>query len=58
VAVLGSLLTAAPNLVAGFRWGMIISSIIYLIGTLLTLHYLPRDPTFQSENKRLIPNPD
>jgi MFS transporter, DHA2 family, methylenomycin A resistance protein len=43
VAVLGSLLTAAPTLVAGFRWGMMISSIVYLVGTLLTLRYLDRD---------------
>jgi MFS transporter, DHA2 family, methylenomycin A resistance protein len=41
VAVLGSLLTAAPTLLVGFRWGMIISSIIYLIGTVLTLRFVP-----------------
>jgi MFS transporter, DHA2 family, methylenomycin A resistance protein len=40
VAVLGSLLTAAPSLVAGFRWSMIISSIIYLVGALVTLRYV------------------
>jgi DHA2 family methylenomycin A resistance protein-like MFS transporter len=43
VAMLGSLLTAAPGLVAGFRWGMIISSIIYLVGALVTLRYLDKD---------------
>ena len=36
VAVLGSLLTSAPTFVAGFQWGMIISSVLYLIGTGLT----------------------
>jgi MFS transporter, DHA2 family, methylenomycin A resistance protein len=41
VAVLGSLLTAAPTLMVGFRWGMIISSIIYLIGAGLTLRFVP-----------------
>jgi len=44
VAVLGSLLTGAPTFVAGFQWGMIISSIIYLIGTILTLRFVPNDP--------------
>jgi MFS transporter, DHA2 family, methylenomycin A resistance protein len=43
VAVLGSLLTAAPTLAAGFRVGMIVSSIIYLVGTVLTLRYVPRN---------------
>jgi hypothetical protein len=41
--MLGSLLTAAPGLVAGFRWGMIISSIIYLVGALVTIRYLDKD---------------
>ena len=49
VAVLGSLLTAAPSLVAGFQWGMIISSVIYLIGTLLTLRFVPHDPHLRIE---------
>jgi DHA2 family methylenomycin A resistance protein-like MFS transporter len=49
VAVLGSLLTAAPTLVAGFRWGMIVSSIVYLIGTVLTLRYVPRDHSLSAE---------
>jgi MFS transporter, DHA2 family, methylenomycin A resistance protein len=52
VAVLGSLLTAAPTIVAGFRWGMIISSIIYLAGTVLTLRYVPRDPSLAIEAGR------
>jgi len=42
VAVLGSLLRAAPNLVTGFRWGMITSSIIYLVGTVITLRFISR----------------
>jgi MFS transporter, DHA2 family, methylenomycin A resistance protein len=49
VAVLGSLLTSAPALVAGFQWGMIISSIIYLIGVLLTLRFVPNDPHLRME---------
>ena len=49
VAVLGSLLTAAPSLVAGFQWGMIISSVIYLIGTVLTLRFVPHDPHLRIE---------
>jgi MFS transporter, DHA2 family, methylenomycin A resistance protein len=52
VAVLGSLLTAAPSLVAGFQWGMIISSVIYLIGTVLTLRFVPHDPSFAMEAGR------
>jgi MFS transporter, DHA2 family, methylenomycin A resistance protein len=56
VAVLGSLLTAAPNLVAGFRWGMIISSIIYLVGTLLTLRYLDRDVRDVAQEQSVISN--
>lgn len=49
VAVLGSLLTAAPTLAAGFRLGMIISSIIYLVGTVLTLRYVPRTLSLPNE---------
>jgi DHA2 family methylenomycin A resistance protein-like MFS transporter len=49
VAVLGSLLTAAPSLVAGFQWGMMISSVIYLIGTVLTLRFVPHDPHLRIE---------
>jgi DHA2 family methylenomycin A resistance protein-like MFS transporter len=49
VAVLGSLLTSAPTFVAGFQWGMIISSIIYLIGTILTLRFVPNDPHLRIE---------
>jgi DHA2 family methylenomycin A resistance protein-like MFS transporter len=52
VAVLGSLLTAAPNLAAGFQWGMIISSVIYLIGTVLTLRFVPHDPHLRIEAGR------
>src|SRR5258708_23474268 len=49
VAVLGSLLKTAPSLVAGFRWGMIISSVIYLIGTVMTLRFLSRDSNLGAE---------
>jgi DHA2 family methylenomycin A resistance protein-like MFS transporter len=52
VAVLGSLLTAAPSLVAGFQWGMIISSVIYLVGTVLTLRFVPHDPHLRIEADR------
>ncbi|MBV9733055.1 MAG: MFS transporter [Verrucomicrobia bacterium] len=52
VAVLGSLLTSAPTLVAGFQWGMIISSIIYFIGTILTLRFVPNDPHLRIEAER------
>jgi DHA2 family methylenomycin A resistance protein-like MFS transporter len=52
VAVLGSLLRAAPNLVAGFRWGMIISSIIYLVGTVITLRFISREVNFGTETGR------
>jgi MFS transporter, DHA2 family, methylenomycin A resistance protein len=49
VAVLGSLLTSAPTLVTGFQWGMIISSIIYLIGTVLTIRFVPNYPHLRVE---------
>jgi DHA2 family methylenomycin A resistance protein-like MFS transporter len=52
VAVLGSLLRAAPNLVAGFRWGMIISSIIYLVGTVITLRFISREVNLGTETSR------
>jgi DHA2 family methylenomycin A resistance protein-like MFS transporter len=52
VAVLGSLLTGAPTFVAGFQWGMIISSIVYLIGTVLTLRFVPNDPHLRIEADR------
>jgi MFS transporter, DHA2 family, methylenomycin A resistance protein len=53
VAVLGSLLTAAPTLVAGFRWGMIISSIIYLASTILALRFVPNDPHVRTKANRI-----
>jgi DHA2 family methylenomycin A resistance protein-like MFS transporter len=52
VAVLGSLLRAAPDLVAGFRWGMIISSIIYLVGTVITLRFISREVNLGTETSR------
>ena len=52
VAVLGSLLMAAPSFVAGFQWGMIISSTICLIGTGLTLRFVPHDPHSRIEAER------
>jgi DHA2 family methylenomycin A resistance protein-like MFS transporter len=62
VAILGSLLKAAPSLVAGFRWGMIISSLIYLIGTVLTLRFISRDSNLgaevNSDAKRYQPRMD
>lgn len=51
VAVLGSLLTAAPSFVVGFQWGMIISSIIYLIGMVLTLRFVPHSPRSRIDYK-------
>jgi DHA2 family methylenomycin A resistance protein-like MFS transporter len=52
VAVLGSLLTGAPTFVAGFQWSMIISSVIYLMGTVLTLRFVPNDPHLRIESDR------
>jgi DHA2 family methylenomycin A resistance protein-like MFS transporter len=49
VAVLGSLLKAAPSLVVGFRWGMIISSVIYLIGTVITLRFISKGSNLGAE---------
>jgi hypothetical protein len=40
---------AAPSLVVGFRWGMIISSVIYLIGTVMTLRFISRDSNLRTE---------
>jgi MFS transporter, DHA2 family, methylenomycin A resistance protein len=53
VAVVGSLLTAAPTIVAGFRWGMIASGIIYLFGAILTLRFVPRQAGLTSETGRI-----
>ena len=52
VAVLGSLLTGAPAFVTGFQWGMTISSIVYLIGAVLTLRFVPNDPHLRIESDR------
>jgi len=41
VAVLGSLLSAAPSIVTGFRWGMIISGVIYVVGTAVAIRHIP-----------------
>jgi MFS transporter, DHA2 family, methylenomycin A resistance protein len=40
VAVLGSLVSAGHNFVAGFRIAMIVSGVIYLIATVLALRFL------------------
>ena len=42
VAVLGSLLSAAPSLIAGFRWAMGIAGIIYVVGTVIAIRYIPQ----------------
>jgi DHA2 family methylenomycin A resistance protein-like MFS transporter len=52
VAILGSLLKAAPSLVVGFRWGMIISSVIYLIGTVITLRFISKGSNLGTEVNR------
>ena len=41
VAVLGSLLSASHNFVAGFRVAMIISGVSSIIGTLLAIRFIP-----------------
>ena len=41
VAVLGSLVSAGHNFVAGFRVAMIVSGVIYVIGTVLAVRFLP-----------------
>jgi MFS transporter, DHA2 family, methylenomycin A resistance protein len=53
VAVVGSLLTIAPTIVVGFRWGMIASSIIYLFSTILALRFVPRHAGLTSETYRI-----
>jgi len=42
VAVLGSLLSAAPGFVAGFRWAMIISGVVYVVSTVIAIRYIPQ----------------
>jgi DHA2 family methylenomycin A resistance protein-like MFS transporter len=42
VAVLGSLLSAAPSFVAGFRWAMIISGVVYVVSTVIAIRYIPQ----------------
>jgi hypothetical protein len=46
------LLKAAPSLVVGFRWGMIISSVIYLIGTVITLRFISKGSNLGTEVNR------
>ena len=41
VAVLGSLVSAGHNFVAGFRLAMLVSGVIYIIGTFLAVRFLP-----------------
>jgi len=41
VAVLGSLVSAGHNFVAGFRIAMVVSGVIYIIGTFLAIRFLP-----------------
>jgi MFS transporter, DHA2 family, methylenomycin A resistance protein len=41
VAVLGSLVSAGHNFVAGFRIAMLVSGVIYIIGTFLAVRFLP-----------------
>jgi MFS transporter, DHA2 family, methylenomycin A resistance protein len=43
VAVLGSLVSAGHNFVAGFRVAMIVSGAIYIIGTFLAVRFLPEN---------------
>jgi MFS transporter, DHA2 family, methylenomycin A resistance protein len=43
VAVLGSLVSAGHNFVAGFRVAMIVSGVICIIGTFLAVRFLPRE---------------
>jgi DHA2 family methylenomycin A resistance protein-like MFS transporter len=48
VAVLGSLVSAGHNFVAGFRVAMIVSGVIYIIGTVLAVRFLPGNNTLAS----------
>jgi DHA2 family methylenomycin A resistance protein-like MFS transporter len=41
VAVLGSLLSTGHHFVAGFRIAMILSGVIYVVGTLLAIRFIP-----------------
>ena len=41
VAVLGSLLSAYHSFVAGFRVAMIVSGVVYIIGTSLAIRFMP-----------------
>jgi DHA2 family methylenomycin A resistance protein-like MFS transporter len=52
VAVLGSLVSAGHNFVAGFRIAMLVSGVIYIIGTFLAVRFLPGgvDPGSASSN--------
>lgn len=45
VAVLGSLVSANHNFVAGFRIAMIVSGVIYIIGTVLAVRFIPPKTT-------------
>src|SRR5207302_658680 len=41
VAILGSLVSAGHNFVVGFRIGMILSGLIYAVGTVLAMRFIP-----------------
>jgi len=53
VAVLGSLVSAGHNFVAGFRIAMLVSGGIYIIGTFLAVRFLPGHSRLGEDDRRL-----
>jgi MFS transporter, DHA2 family, methylenomycin A resistance protein len=55
VAVLGSLVSAGHNFVAGFRLAMFVSGVIYIIGTFLAVRFLPGRGDQRSASTNTVP---
>jgi MFS transporter, DHA2 family, methylenomycin A resistance protein len=55
VAVLGSLVSAGHNFVAGFRLAMLVSGVIYVIGTFLAVRFLPGGADRRSASSNTVP---
>jgi DHA2 family methylenomycin A resistance protein-like MFS transporter len=55
VAVLGSLVSAGHNFVSGFRVAMVLSGMIYIIGTFLAVRFLPGAADRRSASSSTLP---